>query len=318
MTNQLPEPLTPADCDLRAMPWFPLRHKDLLESDWWKGASDVARSRSVNLWAKAYQKVPAASLKASEIDLAEDAGFGRDMDAWARHRDEIMAPWVLCSDGRYYHPTLADVALETWAKGEAKRKFDRERKARQRSKGGTLDVSQAEHPQGPTATPAEVPPENAHTIQNRTGEDKNSEIQPPNDSGKVKSVAASKPPKVPKEKKPPADKRGSRIRFGWTADETDRAHALTKGNYTDGQLIELEDAFFDHWKAKPGSSGVMLDWRATWRTWVRNDIKFNGAPDGRQPPRRPGPASAPGGPSSRDSRRDNLIEGAVEALKHRR
>lgn len=36
------------------------------------------------------------------------------------------------------------------------------------------------------------------------------------------------------------------------------------------------DAFTDFWHSKPGAGGVKLDWRATWRNWVRNSRKANG------------------------------------------
>lgn len=109
--EDLPAPPVPADADLTGFGWFPLHHKRLKQSEWWLSASDLARSRNVDLWAEAFEQVPAASLPDSDVILAKMAGFGRDIAGWRMAKAEIMAPWTLCSDGRWYHPTLAEVAL---------------------------------------------------------------------------------------------------------------------------------------------------------------------------------------------------------------
>lgn len=132
-----PAPLTPRNLDISHLPWFPLQHKRLLGSDWWMSASDLARSRNMDLWCEAFVEVPAASLPDNDHKLADLAGFGRDVHAFRAVKAEIMAPWVLCSDGRWYHPTLAEIALECAerASGEAAaRAADAERKRIARAK----------------------------------------------------------------------------------------------------------------------------------------------------------------------------------------
>ena len=44
--------------------------------------------------------------------------------------------------------------------------------------------------------------------------------------------------------------------------------------------------FHDYWISKPGQAGVMLDWPATWRRWVRNQLKRRPASRA-SPPRQP-------------------------------
>lgn len=108
-------PLTPAGCDLRSQDWFALEHKRLRRSSFWMTASDAARAISVDLWCEAYEQVPAGSIPSDERELALLAGFGkRGVEDWRAISEEVLAPWVLCDDGRYYHPVLCEVALKAW------------------------------------------------------------------------------------------------------------------------------------------------------------------------------------------------------------
>src|SRR5574343_966921 len=101
----LPEPLMPAEAELRSFDFFPLYHKRLRRSSWWLRSSHVVRSITIDLWCEAYEQQPVASLPGDDWELAGIAGFGRNgMDDWMAIRDAVMEPWVLCSDGRYYHP----------------------------------------------------------------------------------------------------------------------------------------------------------------------------------------------------------------------
>jgi hypothetical protein len=174
---ELPPPLTPADCDLRAYAWFPFHYRRLRQSAWWKRASDTACRISVDLWAEAYEQVPAGSLPNDDHTLADWAGFGRrDLAGWLAVRDEVLSAWTLCSDGRWYHPTLCEVANEAWLKHQEhaqNREKERLRKEAYRARATALNAAQpdiAERPAGQEelshGTDIEVPPEIALT---RTG-----------------------------------------------------------------------------------------------------------------------------------------------------
>lgn len=108
----LPEPLTPPGAHMRGNDWFPFKFQRLRRSKWWRRASDMARARNVMMWGEAYQATPAGSLPDDDDDLAEAAGYGMDVVAFLAVKDEIMAPWTMCSDGRWYHPTVCEVVLE--------------------------------------------------------------------------------------------------------------------------------------------------------------------------------------------------------------
>jgi hypothetical protein len=82
--------------------------------------------------------------------------------------------------------------------------------------------------------------------------------------------------KKPRQK--PASSKGSLIDPDWRPTEADKKHGLDRG-YTILQLDDLARHFHDHWQAKSGATAFKRDWSAAWRTWVRNDIKFNGHPN---------------------------------------
>lgn len=79
-------------------------------------------------------------------------------------------------------------------------------------------------------------------------------------------------PTVPRETRAPGAKKGSRLPADWTPSEAEIAFAKEKG--LEGKAIaETAFEFRDYWAAQPGQKGVKLDWPATWRNWVRREVK---------------------------------------------
>tara|TARA_R110000737_G_scaffold125041_2_gene157510 strand:+ start:5259 stop:5987 length:729 start_codon:yes stop_codon:yes gene_type:complete len=78
-----------------------------------------------------------------------------------------------------------------------------------------------------------------------------------------------------------APKRGSRIADDWTLNESNIQHAQEKG-YSDAEIRSVGQEFYDYWTAATGRNATARDWNAKWRTWVSNDIKFNGTPEQRK------------------------------------
>lgn len=178
-SEDLPAPLTPGDCDLTSYDWFPLKHRLLQQSEWWLSASDLARSRNIDLWAEAYAQVPAASLPDNDVVLARFAGFGRDVAGFRAVKSEILTPWTLCSDGRWYHPTLAEVASDAWTGRQAalaERERDRLRKREKRS-GGKDEPSGGRPPDIPR-TGSGNPAENPLKGQERTEQSVETDVSP--------------------------------------------------------------------------------------------------------------------------------------------
>ena len=143
MTSSVPAPLLTADVDLRSYDWFPFFHKRLRQSAFWKRASDAACRISVDFWSEAYEQVPAGSLPDDDHLLSDWAGFGRrDLTGWQAIKAEVMSAWTLCSDGRWYHPTLCEVAAKAWSEKLVhlwERECERLRKANARRGKDGLD-----------------------------------------------------------------------------------------------------------------------------------------------------------------------------------
>jgi len=124
-------PLTPAECDLRGMPYMPLFGDRLFGSATWIAASPEAKVAALRLWWRSFaHEVPAGSLPNDDMLLADYAGYGVAVKAWQKIKPQAMRGWLLCSDGRLYHRTVAEVALEAWEQ----RKRNREKQARWRNK----------------------------------------------------------------------------------------------------------------------------------------------------------------------------------------
>ena len=109
--NPLP-PLVPADCDLRGLPWMPVDTVRLLDSDLFALSTGEEFKAAVALWCKAWQQVPAASLPSDDRVLAHLSGAGA---RWKKVKEQALRGFVTCSDGRLYHPVIAEKALEAWS-----------------------------------------------------------------------------------------------------------------------------------------------------------------------------------------------------------
>lgn len=302
----LPDPLVPADVDLRAYDWFPLKHKQLRRSTWWLRASDRAKAISVELWCASYEEVPAGSLPDDDMALSDAVGFGRrDLSQWLAVKDEVMSAWTLCSDGRWYHPTMADVANEAWQVRADKRERERLKKQAQRARGGggggsspgtdgdalpsDAEPKKPKKGGGGAAVPRDI--DTQHTTgQNSTGDKR---------SGKADGVGAA--PLAP------AHPRGTRLPLDWILSDEDQAYALEKGIPAD-DVDNLAEEFFTYWRGAAGQKGTKLDWPATWRNHVLKQIRW-------RKERGNGPGSGTDrGRAQHQDRVGALLEGALEAV----
>jgi hypothetical protein len=110
----LPDPLTPPDCDLRDFAYMPLDVLRLRDSDLAARTTGEEFRCAVLLWCASWHQVPAASLPNDDVNLAQYSGFGRAIDEWLKVREGALRGWILCADGRLYHPTVAEKANESW------------------------------------------------------------------------------------------------------------------------------------------------------------------------------------------------------------
>ncbi len=105
----------------------------------------------------------------------------------------------------------------------------------------------------------------------------------------AKNSALSKPDPSEKQNR---SSRGSTLPDDWLLPvewgEDARSIAFkAKQPISDHEIQHEADKFRDYWVAKPGAAGRKLDWRGTWRNWVRSYL------DRRVKPRN---APGPGGP----------------------
>ncbi|MGN4188712.1 DUF1376 domain-containing protein [Burkholderia gladioli] len=115
--NDLPNPLTPADAELRNFREMPLDVPRLLNSDLAHDESPEACWSALLLWCVSWHEVPAGSLPDSDDWLAKRAGYwhkGKLDPTWHDVRAGALHGWIKCSDGRLYHPVVAEKVNHAW------------------------------------------------------------------------------------------------------------------------------------------------------------------------------------------------------------
>ncbi|MBP7704174.1 MAG: DUF1376 domain-containing protein [Caulobacter sp.] len=100
---------------------MPLHVARLRDSDLAAEADPEACWYAVMLWAASWHQLPAASLPDNEAVLARLCGLGRDVKTFRKHRAAAMRGFVLCDDGRWYHPVVAEAANSAWEEKAAYR-----------------------------------------------------------------------------------------------------------------------------------------------------------------------------------------------------
>lgn len=105
-----PAPLTPHDCDLRDFPFMPVETDRLLKSETWIEGSGDERAAAISLWLQSWHQVPAGSLPNKDEVLAHLAITAK----WKKLKPHALRGWLLCSDGRLYHPVVCEKVLEAW------------------------------------------------------------------------------------------------------------------------------------------------------------------------------------------------------------
>jgi len=165
VTDQLPAPPVAGDADLRDFGFMPLDVVRLRDSDFAARATGEEFRAGIFLWCAAWHQLPAASLPDDDVVLSQLAGYGRALKEWKSVRAGALHGFVKCTDGRLYHPVVAEKANRAWLEkliARWKRECDRIRKENEgrKEKGLTpldmpakpMDVGRA----GPTV-PMEAP-----------------------------------------------------------------------------------------------------------------------------------------------------------------
>lgn len=112
--KERPAPLVTSDVDISSLSYMPVFVARLRGSKSWL----ISRRRPelfrpmFAMWMRAYQERPAGSLEADDDVLADAAELG--FEAWVDLKTDLLRGWILCSDGRYYHPVLAELVLQAF------------------------------------------------------------------------------------------------------------------------------------------------------------------------------------------------------------
>lgn len=164
MTDPLPEPLVPIDCDCTDLDGFMLNVERLMASELVALSSHEVVGAALFLWCRAWKQRPAASLPDDDRVLAAYARLS--LPRFRKMRHEILRGFVKCSDGRLYHKTLGAEAMRSfgWKRSAVMR---RERDAER------LRKWRETHQETPPETPAET--RFVREGQDRTGQDKERE-----------------------------------------------------------------------------------------------------------------------------------------------
>lgn len=277
--DELPEPLVPADCDLRGYHFMPLDVVRLLDSSLFARSTGEEFKAAVALWCKSWTQIPAGSLPDDDRDLAYLSGAGT---RWSKIKAVALMHWIKCNDGRLYHPVVAEKAVEGWKARQAQRaRTEAARQARAALRQSTQMRNETNATTSVTTSVTGVSTNNVTTsvTDNVTGskgqgqgqgqdreERKNSPLRHPL-IPELPTAAASPPPDERR-------LRASRLPPDWQPSAGDDAFARS---------LRLDPArilasFRDYWTAKSGADATKLDWSATWRNWCRREAERGGKP----------------------------------------
>lgn len=112
--SECPAPLVPADADLTDFPFLQLEVDRLRRSKSWLIAKrkPAVGFYMVNLWMGVWHNVPAGSIEDDDDVIADVAMC--DPRQWSKVKADVMRGWVKCSDGRLYHPVVAEKVIAAW------------------------------------------------------------------------------------------------------------------------------------------------------------------------------------------------------------
>lgn len=138
--SELPAPLTPADADLRGLPFMPLDVIRLTDSDLFALSTGDEFKAAITLWCKAWLQVPAGSLPSDDRILAHLSGAG---PRWRKVKAIALRGFIECSDGRLYHRVIAEKAADAWERrGEWQEKQNNKTERQQRWRDRVKVISQ--------------------------------------------------------------------------------------------------------------------------------------------------------------------------------
>jgi hypothetical protein len=105
----------------------------LFQSDFFATATGDELRAAIKLWCAAWVQAPAGSLPSADKVVQYHAGLDQNIRLWNRVKEAALHGFVLCNDGRIYHPYVVRLAQEAFARREGDRVRQSKRRARQSS-----------------------------------------------------------------------------------------------------------------------------------------------------------------------------------------
>ncbi len=267
--TELPAPLVPPDVDCTDLDGFMLNVERLMASELVALSSHEVIGAALLLWCRAWKQRPAASLP---NDNKVIAAFARmPLARFLKLRNEVMRGFVLCSDGRLYHRTLALEAMRSFGwKESSRRKRDADAERLRKWRSGHASETLRE-------TPRETQSETRFVAegQDRTGQDM---------TGHGEGVQAASPPA---RKRAPAPAR-TLAADDLAQDGVDPQHARDWLAVRKAKDLPLTRTAWESTKAEAAKAGITVaqavqaaaangwgGFRASWMTG--RDVPINGA-----------------------------------------
>jgi hypothetical protein len=275
-TQAVPEPLTPHDCELQDFKFMPLDVARLRSSEQNSDVTPEANWAALMLWAASWHEVPAGSIPDNDGWIAKACGYvsrGTVDPQWTQVKPGALRKFVLCTDGRLYHPVVAEKALEAWSAkleqrwrtecGRIKKHNDRhELKGAQAVPKPTYDEWIAAG--RPTGQPLPVPSDKPATFAKRPKGQGQSVPRETHSKGQgegqgqglMENPSGSEAAAPRATRKPPAGFEVTAAMVEWAAD---------KASLLDRNMLRREtDKFRDH-----TFKFAISDWIGAWRNWMR-------------------------------------------------
>lgn len=118
--RDVPAPLVPPEVDCTDLDAFMLNVERLMASELVALSTHEVIGAALLLWCRAWKQRPAASLPDDERVLAAYSRL--TIQRFRKLRSEVMRGFVKCSDGRFYHAVLAEVAIRAFGAKTTHRK----------------------------------------------------------------------------------------------------------------------------------------------------------------------------------------------------
>jgi hypothetical protein len=128
---------------LNGYEFMPMLVARFLGSHFFALATLEERAVGMTLWLQSWHQIPAGSLPNNDDHLIYLAHCDAQT-VWPRVKKMALHNWEECSDGRLYHPVIANEVSKAWAlklDHEEKRRKDTERKREWRSRLRHTDVT---------------------------------------------------------------------------------------------------------------------------------------------------------------------------------